>query len=432
MLVAGLAATQGCSFGGGKSDRAIQTPDSRPLVAHEPGPVDEPGAVFRSQALSDRGASLQSIPARGQVRSNGQVTTPPPLPATIALPPVNPASTRPSSTSLPSGQYVNLGSVIVQVNGKPIYADKVLQTLDADLSAKAKEMKESDFRRAAAADIENEIMSEVRSELYYAAAMEALSPDEKSMAEDLTTQWQQKQIAYAGGSIEEAKVRAAAEGYPFEQQVADQNRTIVNMMYMQKKIIPRVVVTPTDMRRYYDSNIAQFSERPQAQFRVIKFDPKKSGSKDEAKKLAAQTLDRARKGEDFASLAAKYNADDYLARKQGDVGWVERGAYANEKLEQAVWKLKPGQTTDVVEFNDAYYIAHLENLKTGHVSSFDDPDVQSAVKRTLTTEQIKELQNKDYKRLLGQAMVVPDVDLRRLVPPVLDMAMQKYPIWRGK
>jgi hypothetical protein len=33
------------------------------------------------------------------------------------MPPVNPASTRPSATSIPTGQYMSLGSVLVQVNG---------------------------------------------------------------------------------------------------------------------------------------------------------------------------------------------------------------------------------------------------------------------------------------------------------------------------
>jgi parvulin-like peptidyl-prolyl isomerase len=430
ITLAAALALQGCNGASSAArDGAIATPESRPLVAREPGPVEESGAVYRKNSLPDRGASLQPVvPSR---RNTAPPITPQ-VPATVPMPPVNPASTRPSATSIPTGQYMSLGSVLVQVNGKPIYADKVLQSLDADLSAKARELDERDFRRVAASEIETEIFSEIKSELYYAAAMEALTPEEKSLADDVTTQWQQKQIAYAGGSIEEAKNRAAAEGYPFDQQVADKNREIANLMYFDKKIRPRVQVSPQDMRKYYNENVAKFSERPQAQFRVIKFDFKKIGSKEEAQKLAKQVLQSARAGEDFAALAAKYNSDDYLARKQGDVGWVERGAYANEKLEKAVWDIKPGQVTDVIEAPEAFYIAKLENLKSGSQRSFDDPDVQAQVRKTLFDAQAQALREKDYKRLLGQAMVVPDVNPRRLVPPVLEMAMQKYPIWRAR
>jgi parvulin-like peptidyl-prolyl isomerase len=430
MTLAAALALQGCSSSSSaQRDGAIVAPESRPLVAREPGPVEESGAIYRKNSLPDRGATLQpTIPPR---RTN------PPLrvsvPATVPMPPVNPPGTRPSTsaTSIPTGQYMSLGSVLVQVNGKPIYADKVLQALDADLGAKAREMNERDFRRAAASEIETEIVSQIRSELYFAAAMEALTPEEKSMADDVTMQWQQKQIAYAGGSIEEAKNRAAAEGYPFDQQVADQNRKIVNRLYFEKKIRPRVQVSPQEMRKYYDDHIASFTQRAQAQFRVIKFDFKKLGGKEEAQKRAQQVLQSARSGEDFASLAAKYNSDDYLASKKGDVGWIERGAYANEKLEAAVWNIKPGQVTDLVETPDAFYIAKLENLKNGSQQSFDDPEVQSLVRSTLFDQQSKAMQEKDYKRLLGQAMVVPDVDPRRLVQPVLEMAMQKYPMWQA-
>ncbi len=421
--------SQGCASGNpGARDGTIATPDSRPLLPRQPGPVEESGAIYRRNQLPDRGATMTPV-ANSAPRNTPMI--PPPVPATVPMPPVNPATTRPQATSIPTGQYMSLGSVLVQVNGKPIYADKVLQALDADLGAKAREMNENEFRRVAASEIETEIVSQIRSELQYAAAMEALSPDEKKMADTITTQWQQKQIAYAGGSIEEAKRRAAAEGYPFDQQVADQNRTIVNMMYFEKKIRPRVQVSPAEMRKYYDDHINNFSERAQAQFRVIKFDFKKVGSKEEARKLAEQTLKSARAGEDFASLAAKYNSDDYLARQKGDVGWVERGAYANEKLEQAVWKIKPGQITDIVETPDAFYIAKLENLKTGNTKSFDDPDVQEAIHKTLFEAQAREMRERDYQRLKAEAMIVPDVDPRRLVQPVLEMAMQKYSTWRA-
>jgi parvulin-like peptidyl-prolyl isomerase len=428
MLLAMMVMSQGCGNGSAAArDGTISAPDSRPLLPREPGPVEQSGAIYRKNQLPDRGATMP--PPTNPLRTSPSIV--PPVPATVPMPPVNPATTRPQATSIPIGQYMSLGSVLVQVNGKPIYADKVLQAVDADLAAKAREMDAHDFRRVAASEIETEIISQIRSELQYAAAMDALTPEEKSMADTITMQWQQKQIAYAGGSIEEAKRRAAAEGYPFDQQVADQNRTIVNLMYFEKKIRPRVQVSPAEMRKYYDDHINSFSERAQAQFRVIKFDFKKIGSKEEARKLAQQTLQSARAGEDFASLAAKYNSDDYLARQKGDVGWVERGAYANEKLEQAVWKIKPGQITDIVETPDAFYIAKLENLKTDNTKSFDDPDVQEAIHKTLFEAQAREMRERDYQRLKAEAMIVPDVEPRQFVEPVLEMAMQKYPVWRG-
>ena len=143
----------------------------------------------------------------------------------------------------------------------------------------------------------------------------------------------------------------------------------------QKKVFPKVQVTAEDMRRYYDQHLnTEFSESDQAQFRVIKISGRNMGSRELAVDKAKELHDKALQmsDEEFGKLAGSINHDPALMKSAGRIGggdgWVQRGSFAVQKVEDEVWKLQPGQVTDVVEVgNDSFYIARLESRKTGRV-----------------------------------------------------------------
>ncbi|CUT01433.1 peptidylprolyl isomerase [Candidatus Chrysopegis kryptomonas] len=62
----------------------------------------------------------------------------------------------------------------------------------------------------------------------------------------------------------------------------------------------------------------------------------------ESYKLAKEILALAKKGEDFAKLAATFSADQATARNGGDLGWFGKGKMVKE-FEEACFKAKPGE-----------------------------------------------------------------------------------------
>jgi parvulin-like peptidyl-prolyl isomerase len=82
-------------------------------------------------------------------------------------------------------------------------------------------------------------------------------------------------------------------------------------------------------------------------------------SKDEARKLAEQLRDRARKGEDFATLARTHSDDATSKPRGGSIGPTERSAlvppYAN-----AAFALKPSEISDVVETEFGFHVIKRE------------------------------------------------------------------------
>jgi len=69
---------------------------------------------------------------------------------------------------------------------------------------------------------------------------------------------------------------------------------------------------------------------------------------------ANQALEQLRNGVDFTKLAAEYDPITY-----GDLGWFPRGYLLDEKLEEVVFKLQPGQYSDVIQTSAGFHIVQV-------------------------------------------------------------------------
>jgi hypothetical protein len=191
------------------------------------------------------------------------------------------------------------------------------------------------------------------------------------------------------------------------------------------------------MRDYYNSHLkSQFTETDRARFRLIRISAAKLGTgnegRDRATQLAKEIREKAVAGsnEDFAQLAKTTNHDSLLLNSGGYVtsdGWLERDAFGIKPVEDAIWKLQPGEVTDVIQVGDNYFIARMEDRKLGHVRPFTDPDVQKEIEQSLKQPQLAARRQAMEDKLLGESIVTPKTPD---ITPVMDMAVQNYQRWK--
>lgn len=89
------------------------------------------------------------------------------------------------------------------------------------------------------------------------------------------------------------------------------------------------------------------------------------------KEKATQILDSVKLGVDFAELAKNHSEDPGSAVQGGDLGFVKRGVFYPE-FEEAAFKLKEGEISEVIESPIGYHIIQLiekrgESINTRHI-----------------------------------------------------------------
>jgi parvulin-like peptidyl-prolyl isomerase len=316
---------------------------------------------------------------------------------------------------------MTLGGVVAEVNGTPIFANKVLALLDESLKVKARQLDAVTFRKQATLDIDNQIRELVRNELEYAAAQRNLDMEDRRNAELATIGWRQQQLTQAGGSLELARRRAAESGISFEDQLEERKRIELIRLYYQKKVYPKIQVSADDIRAYYDKNDEQYTEHEKVTFRLLKVDIKKTGNKDKAILKVADKHKRAKAGEDFKEMVLKENDEQMFARP--DMGEMSAKSFAITKVRDALEDLQPGQISDVIEDSGAFYIVQLVDRKGGATRSFSDQKVQDDIRFKLRTEQLRVLSDQKRNELLKGAIINHTPQMRDIA---VDMAMQKY------
>src|SRR6267142_2803245 len=115
------------------------------------------------------------------------------------IPTTRPA-TRPA-VGASSGTFMYIGTVVAEVNGQPIYADKILAKVDTELSAKAPLLEPREFRLAAESAIRRQIKYDIPLELKFAAAQRSCTDEDRQRAFLLAVNWRTREIIKAGGSL---------------------------------------------------------------------------------------------------------------------------------------------------------------------------------------------------------------------------------------
>ncbi|UCD70672.1 MAG: SurA N-terminal domain-containing protein [Syntrophobacterales bacterium] len=167
----------------------------------------------------------------------------------------------------------------------------------------------------------------------------------------------------------------------------------VNLQYMvfrPKDYRDKVYISPDEIKTYYEVNIDDFAIQEQVRARhiLIKVSPDADPKKvEEARKRAAEILARAKKGENFASLAKKYS-EGPTAKNGGDLDYFPRGRMVKE-FEDAAFSLKPGELSSVVRTQFGFHIIKIEDVREERVQGLDE--VRKSIESTLRAQKAQDL-----------------------------------------
>ena len=159
--------------------------------------------------------------------------------------------------------------------------------------------------------------------------------------------------------------------------------------------------TDDDIKNYYEDNISTFNEQKKirAKHILFKLDGKATEDKEkEVKEKAQSVLKEVREGKDFAELAKKYS-DCPSKERGGDLGYFSAGQMV-KPFEDAAFKMKAGEISDLVRTEFGYHIIKAEDVKEERTRPLEE--ARGEITGTLIRNASQELAYEKGQTLIDQ------------------------------
>ncbi len=149
-----------------------------------------------------------------------------------------------------------------------------------------------------------------------------------------------------------------------------------------------ITINEADSKSYYEQNAARLSgteERRASHILINAAKEAPAADRQKAKARAQELLQEVRKAPDsFAEVAKKSSQDTGSAAKGGDLDFFARGAMV-KPFENAVFAMKKGDVSELVESDFGYHIIKLTDVKSPIQRSFEE--LRAGIEADLKTQQ---------------------------------------------
>jgi peptidyl-prolyl cis-trans isomerase D len=188
---------------------------------------------------------------------------------------------------------------------------------------------------------------------------------------------QRREVGYAtfsvdafapGVTVDDAAIAAHYEGNKASYQTPE----TVDLEYIElalADIASAIDVSEEALRKAYEEEHERFrtAEERRAHHILIAVE---DGNDEAARKTADGIVERLRKGEDFAKLAAEFSTDAGTKAQGGDLGWIGRGMLVGP-FEDALYAMQVGEVSAPVRSDFGYHVIRLDEIRAGTEQSFE-------------------------------------------------------------
>lgn len=176
--------------------------------------------------------------------------------------------------------------------------------------------------------------------------------------------------------VQEAEKTGVNKDKDYQTALDRARRQILAQRYLQKNVQPKI--TDTNVKAFFDKNKSRYSQdEVHAQHVLLK---------DEAE--AKEVYGKAKKGDDFETLAKKYSKDPSAAQNGGDLGFFTRSRMVPQFADKA-FSMAKGEISEPVKSPFGWHVIKVIDKREGKPIKFDE--IKDQVKGDFQNETINEL-----------------------------------------
>lgn len=188
-----------------------------------------------------------------------------------------------------------------------------------------------------------------------------------------------------------------ADGPDFAARLAYYREKVLLDEYLTRE--SKKAATPEAAQKLFDDTLKAMKPEEEVHARHILVE-------DEAKAKAA--VERVKKGEDFAKVAAELSKDPGSGKEGGDLGWFSKERMVPEFAE-AAFKLEKGQISAPVKSQFGWHVIKLEDKRTKPLPKFDEvkPQIEQYLERKAQQDIVLALREKAKIERLDKPAAAP-------------------------
>lgn len=202
--------------------------------------------------------------------------------------------------------------------------------------------------------------------------------------------------AFAGKvQVNEADLKAYYDAHTSQFQQAEE-ASVEYVLLDLAAVQAGITLSEDDLRTYYKENAQRMAgpeERRASHILIAASKDAPAAEREKAKAKAEELLTKLRANpKSFAELAKANSQDPGSAANGGDLGYFGRGAMV-KPFEEAVYGMKQGDISDVIESDFGYHIIELTGIKAPKVASFEEmrPKLEAELKQQQAQRKFAEI-----------------------------------------
>jgi len=230
-----------------------------------------------------------------------------------------------------------------------------------------------------------------------------LSPvTEQEVLEQYTFANEKVKVSYVEFKPDQFKNKVKVEPAAMEKYFEDNKETyripekirVAYVVFDPEAYKDQAGVSEDQIKDYYEDNLDTFKEKKQVKARHILIKLAENASKEEEEKIrqkATSLLEQVRAGADFGERAKKNTEDPSGKENGGDLGYFSQGQMV-KPFEDAAFKLKKGEISDLVRTSFGYHIIKVEDVREAKTKSLEEArgQILSTLQKTATTDMANE------------------------------------------
>ena len=313
-----------------------------------------------------------------------------------------------------SAQGYPIDAMVGQVNGRAIYASRVLEPIDAQLAALGRQLPPREFEQRAQQIIGGTLEQLVADALILGEAGRRLTEQEWTGLNVMIERRREELIRkYGRGSLAVAEAALREQtGKTLEQTLQDYRQQRLVQHQLQNQLLPKINVTRRDVERYYREHETEFNPDATRTLRLIRV-PDESD--------ATQVAQQLESGASFEAIAAS----DINTYRPGSAGLMDPvsgpNPFSDESLNEAILALEEGQHAGPTQVGNAFIFARLEDYQKPESTPLED--VQLDIEERLRQQQYRQL-SADYRRRLFEEGSYNS--LQRMTEELVAIAKSRY------